>query len=306
VFGWTIGFVFGFLLRFLFHPRLRFAFLPACSTIVLLLLTACPAARAQEIPIETCDRLPVVRVSISGMKYLFLVDTAATSMLNMKSFPHGDPSTISVTSWSGTVEARSQDVIVGDLDVGGRHFKSLHLPAVDLSALGRACGRQIDGILGIDLLGILGASVDLKGPSPRLLMEPASLQARIAEIEKDMTICSAAFNRADERTLAECFDPQVIVFAAGGDFYGRDAILAYYRERYFQQNPPAQLLITPRAHHPIGDAIWMEYDLRITVGDQILSARGTALCQKTAGRWRIVHMNHSNPVDGASRTATTK
>jgi ketosteroid isomerase-like protein len=297
----------GFISCFIVRPGLRFALLPRLSAAVLLfLLPAGAVARAQEVPLETCDRLPVVRVNISGLKYLFLVDTAATSMLNMKSFPHGDPSRVSVTSWSGTVEARAQDVILGDLDVGGRHFKSLHLPAVDLSALGRACGRQIDGILGVDLLGILGASVDLKGPAPRLLMEPESLQARIAELERDMTACGAAFNRADERALADCLDPQIIVFAAGGDFYGRDAVLAYYRQRYFQHSPPAELLIVPRAHHAIGDAIWMEYDLRITLGDQIIAARGTALCQKIAGRWRIVHMNHSNPVDGGAQTAKVK
>jgi ketosteroid isomerase-like protein len=137
-------------------------------------------------------------------------------------------------------------------------------------------------------------------------MEPESLQARIAELERDMTTCGAAFNQADERALADCLDPQIIVFAAGGDFYGRDAVLAYYRQRYFQHNPPAQLLIVPRAHHAIGDAIWMEYDLRITLGDQIITARGTALCQKIAGRWRIVHMNHSNPVDSGAQTAKVK
>lgn len=196
--------------------------------------------------------------------------------------------------------------MVGDLAVGVRHFKGLRLPAVDLSALGRACGRKIDGILGVDLLAVLGASVDLKGPAPRLLVNAESLEARVAELERDMAGCGAAFNRADEAALAECLDPQIIVFAAGGDFYGRDAVLAYYRTRYFHHSPPAQLQIVPRAHHPIGDAIWMEYDLRVTIGDQIIAARGTALCQKTEGKWRIVHMNHSNPVEGAAQAGKEK
>jgi SnoaL-like domain len=71
--------------------------------------------------------------------------------------------------------------------------------------------------------------------------------------------------------------------------------MAYYRHRYFQHDPPARLSITPRAHHAIGDAIWVEYDLRITLGQQTILARGTALCEKSGGRWRIVHMNHSAP-----------
>ena len=55
------------------------------------------------------------------------------------------------------------------------------------------------------------------------------------------------------------------------------------------------LLTTARAHHAIGDAIWVEYDMRIVLGSQIINARGTALCEKSGGRWRIVHMNHSAP-----------
>jgi len=265
------------------------------------LLAAAGPAYAQEIPLETCDRLPVVQISISGTKHLFLVDTAATSMLNLKSFPHGDSRRIAVTSWSGTVNAGAQEVTITDLAIGHHHFKDLRLPALDLSAIGRACGRQIDGILGIDLLNTLGASLDLKGPAPRMLVETETAQARVAELERQMSVCGEAFNRADETVLADCFDPQAIVFAAGGDFYGRDAILAYYRERYFHHRPAGQVLMISRAHHPIGDAIWMEYDLRVTIGDQVLVARGTALCQKTDGKWRIVHMNHSNPENPQAR-----
>jgi len=272
------------------------------TALLLFALAIASLARGQEIPLETCGRLPVVQVSVSGMKFLFLVDTGATSMLNLSSFAHGDARRISVTSWNGTVEAKAQEVTVADLAIGQQHFRDLRLPAADLSAIGRACGRSIDGILGIDLLGRLGANLDLKGPNPRLLVETDNFQARVAEMERQLSACAAAFNRADEAAFAECFEPQVVVFAAGGDFYGREAIMAYYRERYFKRNPPAHLVMTPRAHHPIGDAIWMEYDLRVTLGDHVLVvARGTALCQKTGGQWRVAHMNHSNPVDAPAQ-----
>ena len=253
------------------------------------------AMQAEEIPLETCDRLPVVQGSIAGMKLLLLVDTAATSMLNLKSFPHGDAQRISVTSWNGTAQTDAQEIVIGDLALGQHHFKSLRLPAVDLSAIGRACGRRIDGILGIDLLQKLGATVDLKQNAARLLVETETTQARVAELHEQLVACEAAFNRVDESTFSDCLDPNIVLFAMGGDFYGRDAAMAYYRQRYLRQHPPAQLSITPRAHHVLGEAIWVEYDLRITLADQVIVARGTALCRKSEGKWRILHMNHSSP-----------
>lgn len=272
------------------------------TLLALVLLAACSPLRAEEIPLGTCDRLPVVEVRISGMKFVFLVDTAAVSTLNLQSFAHGDPTKANISSWSGTVEASAQAVTVGDLAVGGHHFRGLRLLAVDLSAIGKTCGHRIDGILGIDLLARLGATVDLKNHPPRLLVDTDTVEARIAELHAQLVACEQAFNRADEAVFAECFDPRVVIFAVGGDYYGRDAAMEYYRTRYFQQRPPAQLTITPRAHHPIGDAIWVEYDLRITLGDRIIQARGTALCQKADGRWRIVHMNHSSPLADSLET----
>jgi ketosteroid isomerase-like protein len=265
------------------------------TVLLVVLLAGCgAAARPEDIPLENCDRLPVVQVRISGMKFLFLVDTAAVSTLNLKSFAHGDPTRAAVSSWSGTVETKAQEVVVADLAVGRHHLKNVRLLAVDLSAIGRACGRSIDGILGIDLLSTLGATVDLKSPAPRLRLDPETAEARVAELERQLTACQDAFNRADEEALADCLDEQIVLFAVGGDFYGREAAMEYYRDRYFRHKPRAQLALTPRAHHMIGEAIWVEYDLRITLGEQVILARGTALCQKQDGKWRIVHMNHSN------------
>ncbi|HKD44435.1 MAG TPA: nuclear transport factor 2 family protein [Candidatus Angelobacter sp.] len=263
--------------------------------LLLALLLPWSPIRAEEIPLETCDNLLVVQVHVSGMKFLFLVDTAAVSMLNLKSFAHGEPFKASVKSWNGTVETNAQDVLVGDLAVGQHHFKNLRLTAVDLSAIGRACGRRIDGILGIDLLAQLGATVDVKNHTAHVAAAVEPLQARVAELEHQLGACEQAFNRADERAFADCLDPEIVMFAVGGDYYGRDAVMEYHRDRYFRQNPPAHLSFTPRAHHAIGDAIWVEYDLRIIVGERVIRARGTALCQKEDGAWRIVHMNHSRP-----------
>jgi hypothetical protein len=264
-------------------------------------------AHAEDIPLDTCDRLPVIEVTISGTESLnaqsrevqskmrFLVDTAATSMLNSKSFPQGDASSTSVTSWSGTVKTQSRQITIHQFTIGQHSLKELRLPAIDLSAIGRACGKRIDGILGVDLLSQFGMTVDVKNHTAQLRPDAKSAEDLVAEMHAQLSGCEDAFNRADEAAFAECLDPQVVIFTVGGDFYGRERAMEYYRTKYFQHTPRAHITITHHAHHLIGDAIWWEYDLKIVIGSEVVQARGTALCRKNEGRWRIVHMNHSNP-----------
>src|SRR5262249_4541999 len=153
------------------------------------------------------------------------------------------------TSWSGTVEAKSHEVRLRELVIGEHRLANLLLPAVDLSAIGHACGNKIDGILGVDLLSKLGATVDLRNHTAQLGPDPTTAEAMLAELHHQLTECEEAFNRADEAAFAECLDPQIVTFTVAGDFYGRDATLAYYRRKYFSATPPAHLTTVPRAHH---------------------------------------------------------
>jgi hypothetical protein len=266
-----------------------------------LLLVFLPALvvnlRAEDVHLDTCDRLPVIEVTVpkAKAKMRFLVDTAATSILNSKSFSSGDPNRVAVTSWRGTVETRATSVTIPELIIGQHHLKELRLPAVDLSAIGNTCGKRIDGILGVDLLSQLGATVNLKDHMAHLLPDATDAESSLTELHEQLASCEDAFNRADERAFGECLDPDVVTFTPAGDFYGRSANMEYYRKAYFQQTPPAQLATIPRAHHLIGDAAWVEYDLKIIVGQRVIVARGTALCHRNNGAWRIVHLNHSNP-----------
>jgi ketosteroid isomerase-like protein len=267
------------------------------SFFLLFLLTCAATSHAEDVPLGTCDRLPVVEVTVTGAKskMRFLVDTAATSILNSKSFSSGDPDRVSVTSWRGTVETTATSVTVPELIIGLHHLKDLRLPAVDLSPIGNTCGKRIDGILGVDLLSRLGATVNLKDHTAHLLPDATNAESALTELHQQLASCEDAFNRADERAFGECLDPDVVTFTPAGDFYGRSANMEYYRKAYFQQTPPAQLTTVPRAHHLIGDAAWVEYDLKIIVGQRVIVARGTALCHRNNGAWRIVHLNHSNP-----------
>jgi hypothetical protein len=47
------------------------------------------AADSNEIPIESCDVLLVVRANVAGQEMRFLLDTGATTVLNLKAFSAG-------------------------------------------------------------------------------------------------------------------------------------------------------------------------------------------------------------------------
>src|SRR5712692_7396646 len=115
-----------------------------------------------EVPIERCDRLPVVKVRIGSTEMRFLVDTGATTFLNLKSFTGGRVKDIGVTSWSGTAATSAREVSISEFTLGTHHLRDLKLPAIDLSPIGKACGGQIDGILGIDLLDRMRVTINLQ------------------------------------------------------------------------------------------------------------------------------------------------
>jgi hypothetical protein len=259
------------------------------------LLSAMPfPAGAQEIPLKHCDSLPVVEVTVGSRPMLFLVDTAATSMLNLNSFTTGKAQGTRVTSWTGTLATSGRQVTLDEVTVGSTKLMKLELLAIDLSAIGKACGRKIDGILGMDLLAKLGATIDMK----RQLMHVATASdvrghAAAAEMMGEMHRCLDAFNESDEKTFAECLDPKIVLFTVGAELYGREQTIGYFRERYFHQKPAARLEITESAFHPIGDAIWYEYEFGIESTRGVLRGRGMAMCRKSEGHWRMASMHHS-------------
>ena len=262
---------------------------------LLFFLAALPfPAAAQEIPLKHCDKLPAIDVSVGERSMLFLVDTAATSILNLKSFTEGKTRNIEVTSWAGTLATSAREVTLKEVLIGGTRLTSLKLPAVDLSAIGKACGRKIDGILGVDLLAKLGATIDLK----RQLVHVATASevrsdALAAEMQTDMHVCLEAFNESDEKTFADCLDPKIVLFSGDAELYGREQAVGFFRERYFHQQPAAQLEIRQSAFHAIGEAVWYEYEFTIQSARGVLRGRGMAMCKKSEGRWRMASMHHS-------------
>jgi hypothetical protein len=156
----------------MWRPYLGAALLWAIYVIAIPIGRAQEISSANEIPIERCDRLPVVRALIGKTEFRFLLDTGATTVLNLKSFSGGKTRDIEVTSWTGTAATSAREVSVKELSIGNHLLRDLKLPAIDLSPIGNACGGPIDGILGVDLLDKMEVSIDLKRQVASLGGEP--------------------------------------------------------------------------------------------------------------------------------------
>jgi hypothetical protein len=271
-----------------------FSSLAAFFTLLLVAGTAPLPVRGQEIPLERCDSLPVMEVVVGGQPMRFLVDTAATSFLNLKSFSEGKARDVRVTSWSGTLATSAREVTLEEVEIGSTKFVGLKLPAVDLSAVGSACGKKIDGILGVDLLAKLGATIDLKRQTVHVTTVSDERASQLAaEMHREMHHCLEAFNNSDEKSFGNCLDPKIVLFSMDTELYGREQVIGYFRDRYFHQKPAARLEIRESAFHPIGEAVWYEYEFTIESARGLLRGQGMAMCRKSEGFWRMVSMHHS-------------
>jgi ketosteroid isomerase-like protein len=268
--------------------------LVALGTILFSAEIAPGVSYAQELPLERCDVLPMIEVRIAGLHKWFLVDTAATSMLNLESFTAGRARDIHVTSWSGTLATSAKEVTLPDLSVGRTKLLEVKLPAIDLSAIGKTCGRKIDGILGVDLLGKLGASINLKEQTIHVATPDEVHGAElVTAMQHEMHRCVDAFNDSDEQRFADCLDPKIVLFSMDTQLYGREQVVGYFRQRYFHQEPAAKLEIRESAFHPIGEAVWYEYEFTIESSGGRLHGRGMAMCKRSDGHWRMASMHHS-------------
>ncbi len=250
-----------------------------------------------EIPLERCDKLPVAKVRIEGADYRFLVDTGATTFLHLKSFSGGKSGDIKISSWSGTGSTSAREVTLPEFILGPRTLANLKLPAVDLSPIGEACGGKIDGILGVDLLEKLGATIDLQKRVARLgaletvpRVSDAAAREHHAQIEEQ---CLTAFNNADLKTLEGCLDPDVVLFTPWGEFRGRTAMLNYVRDRYFSLKPLPRMEVRNKSTRILGDAAWYDYDYSITLPVGRIDGRGTGICRRHGDRWLLLNMHNS-------------
>jgi hypothetical protein len=261
---------------------------------VVVLIASTVLTWAEEVPLKSCQQLPIVQVTVSNRQFQFLLDTGATiTLLNRNSFSSPNSTELTMNSWNGTHSTSGRQVLMSDFRVGEHHLINLRLLAVDLSPLERSCGKRVDGVLGVDLITQLGLTIDVKNHVATLAGSTRTEETQFAELHQQQMACEQAFNRADDKTFGECLDPEVVFLAFGKDYHGRNSVVKYLKEKYFGKAQTATLALKPRTSHAVGDVIWEEYELRITLPQQIIKARGTALYRKVGEKWLILNMNHS-------------
>ncbi len=261
---------------------------------VFLLAMISPAVQAQEVPLDSCRQLPIVKVTVEKRQFQFLLDTgAATTLLNQKSFSSPESTEIMMESWNGPAAAKAREVVLHDFTIGEYSLINLRFLAVDLTPVERSCQKRIDGVLGADLIAKLGLTIDLKNHTASLDANMKTPEARFSQLQQQQMACEAAFNRSDEKSFEQCLDPDVVLLTDRGDFHGRKAVMKHFKECYFGQNPPVLIAMTSRGRHLIGAVIWIEYDMLVTLGNQVIKTRGTALFQKTGERWLISNINYA-------------
>ena len=279
-----------------------------CICASLLFPLAASSARGQspassaEIPLQRCDSLPVVVLQVNHADKRFLIDTAATSMLNEKSFPRGREKQVRVQSWNEVTPLKAREVSVTELSLGNHTLRGVRLPAIDLTAIAKACGGPLDGILGVDLLERLGVTIDLQRSVARFGIAPrsGSEESAIADMEQAMHSCSEAFNNADADKLATCFDPDFVLSSPGGELRGRDQATNHFRQLYFGMTPRVHLSMTMNDQRAVGDVVWSLYDYKIESPYVHTAGRGMMLCRKSENHWYILSMHESPAQDAAT------
>jgi uncharacterized protein DUF4440/aspartyl protease len=266
------------------------------SLSTLLLCSFDPAQQTpppSEIPIERCDVLPVVKVRIDDTDMRFLLDTAATTVLNLKSFSAGRSKEIQISSWAGTVPTSAREVSVPELVFGEHHLRSLKLPAIDLSPIGNACGGKIDGILGVDLLDKMGVTIDLKRRVASMAPSQEDARAVYAQMHDSMHKCNIAFNEGNAGVLEDCFDPDVVLYAPSGEFRGRAEVMAFLQKCYLQYAPKLSYRMELRDVKLFGDALWYSYDYTIDSPKEHTFGHGMSMCRKDGDHWRVLNLHNS-------------
>lgn len=243
-----------------------------------------------EVPLERCDKLPVVGVRVDGTPKRFLVDTAATSFLNQRSFAGGRRTDVNVSSWSGDTKTLAREVDVEEFTLGDQTLRGLRIPAIELGWMEKVCGGHIDGVIGVDLLERFGATIDLQ---KRVAVVAGGRAERTREHEARGFVdsCIDLFNRADWNHFGDCVDPEVVWLMRDQDVHGRKHLIEYLESCGRGECSHALPQVRIERFWFAGDVAWFEYISRIPGQEPEL--RGMAIVHRDGDRWLLVNVSNS-------------
>jgi hypothetical protein len=113
------------------------------------------------------------------------------------------------------------------------------------------------------------------------------------EMEAAMHPCTLAFEQGRSKDFAECLDPEIVLYTPHGEFKGREQVIEYMRNRYFQYAPHLMYDATLHEAKIYGDALWYSYDYFLDTPKEHVVGHGMSMCRKTGGHWRILNMHQS-------------
>jgi hypothetical protein len=259
-----------------------------------LMLWASLLQAQDKVQLEHCDVLPIIPVRIDGPPMRFLLDTGATTILNINSFSQGRSKEIQISSWTGSAATSAREVFIPELKVGDHSLHNVRLPAVDLSPIGKACGGQIDGLLGVDLLEKMGATIDLKRRVAQFShFKDPSAEERLAAHSAATSRCLSAFNNGRAEALADCFDPEIVLYTPWGEFRGRDQVIEYLKGRFLSQEPRPKFQFRMHESRVVGEAVWQSYDYRVESSNLHITGRGMMVSRENNGHWQLLNMHNS-------------
>lgn len=279
--------------------RLVFFFL----SVVLILPTAFGVVRkpgTSEVKLVPCDSLFLAPVSVEGKEHLFLLDTGATSILDLVAFKSLESASgqdnMNVTSWAHRDAVKGRIIRVKILQFGGHELRDLSLSAIDLSILSTACGKNIDGLLGADLLEKLGALIDLNARVARFAPRPLEV---FADARREFLECVEFFNRGDPDHFRHHLDEAVVWFTPFEEVRGREAVVRFLKENYFDKHARLSVMrLDPADLHVAGESYWLDYEYEVQSDTRSYRARGTLFSYRKEGEWRITTVHNSIVADG--------
>lgn len=272
--------------------------LNACLCVGLLVPAAFAFATepsAIEVKLVPCDRLFLVPVTVEGREHLFLLDTGATSILDLGTFASLESAAsvggVDVTSWSDRGAAKGRIIKVKVLRFGERELRDLRLSAVDLSMLNTACGKKVDGLLGADLLEKLGALIDMDARVAKFSPRPLEV---FEDVRREFLECVEFFNRGDAGHFRHHLDEAVVWFTPFEEVRGREAVIRFLKETYFNKHAHLNVhRFDPANLHVAGDSYWLDYEYEVQTDDRTYHARGTAFSYRKDGEWKMTTIHNS-------------